>query len=130
MSELEDRRREKVVLNVARRVLGLETLEARYSDELDFPELAVWQVRWALREAYEAGWAAGLRLGRDKSGEPRPRARCRLQRPEPRDSLIRRAALRALGFVRAEPVAKSSASESSGSSRSSSADQAKTRRKK
>jgi len=35
--------------------LGFQTLETRNSDALDFREIAVWQVRDALRHAYEAG---------------------------------------------------------------------------
>ncbi len=39
--------------------LGLETLEARKSDSLDFHDLAVWSVKEALEAAYEAGLAVG-----------------------------------------------------------------------
>ncbi|PTX37870.1 hypothetical protein IQ03_05167 [Gemmobacter caeni] len=38
--------------------LGLETLEERRSDSLDFHEVSVWSVRDALRAAFEAGQAA------------------------------------------------------------------------
>jgi len=37
---------------------GIETLETRQSDSLDFHDLAVWQVRGMLEKAYEAGRAA------------------------------------------------------------------------
>lgn len=37
------------------RVLGIETLETRNSDSLDFHDLAVWTVRAALDAAYAAG---------------------------------------------------------------------------
>lgn len=40
---------------IAREVLGLDTLETRHSDGLDFHDLAVWQIRKALVAAYEAG---------------------------------------------------------------------------
>jgi hypothetical protein len=40
---------------IAKKHLGLETLEARNMDSLDFHELSVWQVRDALLAAYEAG---------------------------------------------------------------------------
>ena len=46
------------IAKIAQQVLGLETLETRKSDRLDFHELAVWQIEAALRAAYEAGWAA------------------------------------------------------------------------
>ncbi len=35
--------------------LGLETLETRNSDSLDFHELAVWQIKDLLRAAFIAG---------------------------------------------------------------------------
>ena len=38
--------------------LGIETLERRQSDSLDFYDLAVWSVREALSEAFIAGWHA------------------------------------------------------------------------
>ena len=41
--------------------LGIETLETRRSDELDFPEVAVWQLRKALEAAYAAGAADARR---------------------------------------------------------------------
>ncbi len=44
---------------VAKRVLGITTLQPRNSDRLDFRELAVWQIERALIVAYEAGLAAG-----------------------------------------------------------------------
>ena len=45
---------------IALKRLGLEPLEQRYSDELDFHEHAVWTIRAAL----EAAYAAGLRDGK------------------------------------------------------------------
>jgi len=35
--------------------LGIETLETRHRDALDFHELAVWSVKKALEDAYNAG---------------------------------------------------------------------------
>ena len=40
---------------IAREDLGLETLDARNMDSLDFHEHAVWSVKEALERAYEAG---------------------------------------------------------------------------
>lgn len=37
---------------------GLETLETRNRDALDFHDVAVWAIRHALQEAYAAGLAA------------------------------------------------------------------------
>lgn len=45
---------------IARKKLSLETLERRWSDELDFHEHSVWSIRAAL----EAAYAAGLRDGK------------------------------------------------------------------
>jgi hypothetical protein len=43
---------------IARTTLGVETLETRHSDGLDFHDLAVWTIKDALRAAYEAGQAS------------------------------------------------------------------------
>ncbi|MFP6559341.1 hypothetical protein WJ542_13640 [Paraburkholderia sp. B3] len=40
---------------IAAKFLGLETLETRRSDRLDFHDTAV----WCIREALEAAWLAG-----------------------------------------------------------------------
>ena len=40
---------------------GIETLETRNSDRLDFHDVAVWAMRAALSEAYEAGRIAGAK---------------------------------------------------------------------
>jgi hypothetical protein len=40
---------------IANDVLGIETLDTRRSDSLDFHDLSVWQIRKALDAAYEAG---------------------------------------------------------------------------
>lgn len=45
---------------IAQDELCIETLETRRSDSLDFCDLAVWQLREALKAAYEAGFEAGF----------------------------------------------------------------------
>lgn len=45
----------KELEHIAQTVLGLDTLTTRNSDELDFNELSVWQVKNALEAAYKAG---------------------------------------------------------------------------
>jgi hypothetical protein len=50
-------RAESTITHIARTTLGLETLETRRSDGLDFHDLAVWQIKQALQAAYEAGRA-------------------------------------------------------------------------
>lgn len=47
-----------IIAQIAAEKLGLETLETRNSDRLDFSEQAVWTLRAALEAAYEAGLAA------------------------------------------------------------------------
>jgi uncharacterized protein DUF6900 len=49
------RDRAEVVARIAKEVLGLDTLETRSSDALDFSEQAVWTLRTALEAAYNAG---------------------------------------------------------------------------
>ena len=52
--------RDTYLLDIAQRLLGLETLDQRHSDGLDFKEQAVWSVKAALEAAYEAGKRAHL----------------------------------------------------------------------
>ena len=40
---------------------SIETLETRKSDRLDFHDVAVWGIRAALEDAYEAGRIAGAK---------------------------------------------------------------------
>jgi hypothetical protein len=54
---------------IAKEVLDLETLQTRRSDQLDFHELAVWQVRQALEVAFQAGVEAGS--GAEPARRPR-----------------------------------------------------------
>jgi len=53
-------KRNAALAEIARDVLGIETLETRKSDDLDFHDLAVWSIEKALEVAYEAGRLAGL----------------------------------------------------------------------
>jgi len=41
--------------SIAKDILGIETLEERKSDELDFHTLSVWQIQEALKHAYIVG---------------------------------------------------------------------------
>jgi hypothetical protein len=52
------RDRAEVVVRIAKEILGLETLDTRNSDSLDFSEQAVWTLRAALEAAYTAGLAS------------------------------------------------------------------------
>jgi DNA relaxase NicK len=48
----------KKLEKIAQEVLGVETLEQRWSDSWDFYEVSVWALEEALKRAYEAGKAA------------------------------------------------------------------------
>ncbi len=45
----------KKLQTIAKTILGLETLETRNTDSLDFKEQAVWSIKEALEQAYKAG---------------------------------------------------------------------------
>lgn len=47
--------RDKTIERIAREALGLQTLQTRRMDNLDFHDLAVWAIKDALERAYEAG---------------------------------------------------------------------------
>ena len=53
-------RRDEMIAVLANKHLGLETLETRNSDSLDFSDQAVWSLKAALEAAYEAGAQAAL----------------------------------------------------------------------
>ncbi|MBU9576439.1 DUF6900 domain-containing protein [Burkholderia multivorans] len=44
--------------HIAKTLLGLETLDTRHSDRLDFHDVAVWNIKAALQAAFEAGQQA------------------------------------------------------------------------
>ena len=47
---------------IAQKHLGIETLETRRSDSLDFHDTAVWRIRDALEAAFKAGIEVGVAL--------------------------------------------------------------------
>ena len=51
---------EQLLTQIAQSKLGIETLETRKSDGLDFHDVAV----WCLRDALEAAFNAGVQQGR------------------------------------------------------------------
>ncbi len=60
----------KIFEEIAARHLGIETLTTRRSDSLDFHDVAVWCVKAALEEAYEAGRRdATKQLNRKRQGD-------------------------------------------------------------
>ena len=52
---------EALIAAIAREDLGVETLETRNSDGLDFHDVAVWSLREALMKAFHAGRATSGR---------------------------------------------------------------------
>jgi len=53
---------EALLLEIAARHFhSVETLETQNSDRLDFHDVAVWAIRAALEDAYEAGRIAGAK---------------------------------------------------------------------
>ena len=53
-----DRKKDGAITTIAKKTLGLETLEQQWSDRLDIREFGVWQIKEALGAAYEAGRTA------------------------------------------------------------------------
>ena len=51
---------ETILTLIAQKHLGIETLETRKSDSLDFHDTAVWCIRDALEAAFKAGVEVGL----------------------------------------------------------------------
>ena len=51
---------EQLLTQIAQSKLGIETLETRKSDSLDYHDVAV----WCLRDALEAAFNAGVEQGR------------------------------------------------------------------
>lgn len=50
---------ETLLTQIAQTHLGIQTLETRNSDSLDFHDVAVWSLREALAAAYKAGAEQG-----------------------------------------------------------------------
>ena len=50
---------ETLLTQIAQQHLGIETLQTRRSDSLDFHDVAVWCVRDALEAAFKAGTEEG-----------------------------------------------------------------------
>ena len=51
--------RDALIFKIAQRRFFIETLETRNRDRLDFHDVAVWAIRDALEEAFEAGRRTG-----------------------------------------------------------------------
>jgi hypothetical protein len=55
---------EQLLTQIAQNKLGIETLETRKSDSLDFHDVAVWCLRDALEAAFNAGVEQGLKAAK------------------------------------------------------------------
>jgi hypothetical protein len=53
----------KLLEQIAKEHLFIETLETQHSDRLDFHDVAV----WAIKSAMEAAYAAGIEAGKNTS---------------------------------------------------------------
>lgn len=71
MKTNEEQAKKAAIEAIAKKILGLETLDERKSDGLDFSEQAVWRLEAALAAAYEAGADASRGVTRTSSGEKR-----------------------------------------------------------
>ena len=47
---------------IAQKHLGIDTLQTRHADSLDFHDTAVWRIRDALEAAFKAGIEVGVAL--------------------------------------------------------------------
>lgn len=47
--------KDAMVNEIAQRIFGIDTLQTRKSDSLDFHDCAVWSIKEALEAAFEAG---------------------------------------------------------------------------
>ena len=54
---------------IAQKHLGIETLETRRSDSLDFHDTAVWCLKDALEAAFKAGIEVGISLPQPSEAE-------------------------------------------------------------
>ncbi|MDO8892341.1 MAG: hypothetical protein Q7V00_10885 [Sulfurimicrobium sp.] len=54
---------------IAQKHLGIETLETRKSDRLDFHDTAVWCIRDALEAAFKAGVELGVSMPQARESE-------------------------------------------------------------
>ena len=51
---------DQILTQISQKTLSINTLETRNMDNLDFHEVAVWQIKDALRAAFVAGMEVGV----------------------------------------------------------------------
>ncbi len=59
----------KLLAQIAKEHLFIETLETQHSDRLDFHDVAVWCIKSALEAAYAAGIAAAQNTSTTSKGK-------------------------------------------------------------
>ncbi len=59
----------KLLAQIAKEHLFIETLETQHSDRLDFHDVSVWAVKSALEAAYAAGIEAGKNTSTTSKGK-------------------------------------------------------------
>ena len=52
----------KILTGIAQKNLGIDTLETRNMDDLDFYDVSVWNIKEALQDAFVAGMTTGMTL--------------------------------------------------------------------
>jgi hypothetical protein len=57
----------KILTAIAQETLKVSTLNTRGSDQLDFYEVSVWQIKKALEEAYYTGMSEARAIEKNKS---------------------------------------------------------------
>ena len=55
MTKRQQEKLDAIFTRIAQEELQVETLEQRWSDNLDFYDIPVWEIKKALERAYEAG---------------------------------------------------------------------------
>ncbi len=59
----------KLLAQIAKEHLFIQTLETQHSDRLDFHDVAVWAIKSALEAAYAAGIEAGKNTSTTSKGK-------------------------------------------------------------
>lgn len=59
----------KLLAQIAKEHMFIETLETQHSDRLDFHDVAVWSIKSALEAAYAAGIEAGKNTSTTSKGK-------------------------------------------------------------
>ena len=49
-----------IIRQIARDVLGINSLETQNSDSFDFHDVSVWQIKSALENAFKVGFESGV----------------------------------------------------------------------